>query len=328
MNKAPFFSICIPAYNAEKTIATAILSLTKQKISFDVEIIVIDDGSKDATADIVNDLCKTDKRIKLYSRENRGTCYTRVQFFSLVNGKYILSCDADDTYVDGSLEKLYQVLYDGQYDLLFYGYNSVFQGDIAQEHLEVVDRIMQTKSPKECVIYEMLANHAMNSVCFKSIKRECLPINMDFSLFYKIKNSEDRLISYFCSQCATNIGCLREGLYNYYMNPVSVTHVANPKRYEDFFLAEQAILNDLHERKMDDKKTLSLYANGSIRHLMLCSIIEILRSNATWKEKYSFLLGVRESRVVDELYSLINTKGLILKHKLVINVFRILMIGR
>lgn len=324
----PFFSICIPAYNAEKTITNAIFSLSKQKVSFDIEILVIDDGSKDKTSDVVSILSQSDARIKLYKQENHGTCYTRIRCFSLAKGKYVLFCDADDTFVDGSLVTMYQFLLEHPYDILFFGEKRIFQDGTAQEHLETIDLINHAKSPKEYIVNTMLVSHALNSVCYKAVKRDCFPINMDFSPYFKLKNSEDRLISYLCTKCATNIGCLRECLYNYYMNPASVTHVANPKRYVDYFLAEQVILSDLHECKMDDIETLTLYANGSIRQLIIFSIIEILRSNAPWKVKYADLLGVRKSNVIDELYTLINTKGLSLKHKLVIISFNLLTIGR
>lgn len=102
MNEYPLVSIMIPAYNAEKTILMALGSLLNQTYS-NWQCIVVDDGSTDNTAVIVNSI--SDKRIKLIKLAvNMGRGYARQVALEHCDGEYIAMLDADDWYYDYKLE--------------------------------------------------------------------------------------------------------------------------------------------------------------------------------------------------------------------------------
>ena len=61
-------SVIIPAYNAEKTIARCLNSITEQSYT-NLEVIVVDDGSKDRTLSMVNEIAKNERRIKVISKK-------------------------------------------------------------------------------------------------------------------------------------------------------------------------------------------------------------------------------------------------------------------
>lgn len=103
----PKVSINIPAYNAENYIAQAIESALKQNES-NIEVIVVDDGSTDQTAEVVKRF--TDKRLKLFTNQyNRGTSYTRNRALTESQGEWIAPLDADDWYATERIHKLLQV---------------------------------------------------------------------------------------------------------------------------------------------------------------------------------------------------------------------------
>ena len=64
----PLVSVIMPAYNADKTIESAINSVLRQTVS-DFELIVIDDCSKDGTVEKINALAQTDERIEVFDYE-------------------------------------------------------------------------------------------------------------------------------------------------------------------------------------------------------------------------------------------------------------------
>lgn len=64
-------SIIIPIYNAENTIKKLIETILKQTYN-DYEIILVDDGSKDNSLNLIKEIAKKDKRIKVFSKENEG----------------------------------------------------------------------------------------------------------------------------------------------------------------------------------------------------------------------------------------------------------------
>lgn len=97
----PLISVVIPAYNAEHTILETIESVQQQTFS-DHEIIVIDDGSKDRTLEVLKNL--EDQRIKVFSYENAGACVSRNRGITQATGEFIAFLDADDLWTPDKLE--------------------------------------------------------------------------------------------------------------------------------------------------------------------------------------------------------------------------------
>ena len=98
-SKNPKISIVISVYNGEAFLNTALLSIQNQDLK-DIEIVMVDDGSKDNSVNLIKELMKTEPRIVLYeNKENKGPFYTKAKGVLLSKGKYILVMDEDDMYV-------------------------------------------------------------------------------------------------------------------------------------------------------------------------------------------------------------------------------------
>jgi len=96
----PLITVVIPVYNCEKTITRAIRSIQNQNIT-DVEIILVNDLSKDNSSYVIEQLIKEDPRIKLiYNQKNMGTLYSRCIGSLSAKGKYIFPLDNDDIFLD------------------------------------------------------------------------------------------------------------------------------------------------------------------------------------------------------------------------------------
>ncbi|MBI3685256.1 glycosyltransferase family 2 protein [Candidatus Azambacteria bacterium] len=107
MEKGIFLSVVIPAYNEERRIGRTLEALDSyfKKQIFDYEIIVVSDGSKDKTADIVNEYAKKIKGLRIIANEkNHGKGYVVRQGMREAEGKFRLFMDADNSvpveYVD------------------------------------------------------------------------------------------------------------------------------------------------------------------------------------------------------------------------------------
>lgn len=95
----------MPAYNAEKTIATAVKSVLAQTLK-NWELIVIDDGSTDKTATILSEFAKMDGRIRFLQNENNiGVSHTRNRAVELAKGEWIAFLDSDDMWKPEKLQK-------------------------------------------------------------------------------------------------------------------------------------------------------------------------------------------------------------------------------
>jgi glycosyltransferase involved in cell wall biosynthesis len=105
-NSLPLVSIMMPAYNAAKYIGQAIESVLSQTYP-NWELIIVNDGSKDGTADII--ACFQDERIKAIFQHNSGEANARNMALKAVQGEYLAFLDADDVYLPNHLE--YTVAY-------------------------------------------------------------------------------------------------------------------------------------------------------------------------------------------------------------------------
>lgn len=102
---APVVSVIMPAYNAERFVEEAIRSVMAQTVT-DWELLVLDDGSKDATAQIAQSLAAEDSRIRILPNEaNMGVAKTRNRGFDLCRGQYVALLDSDDVWLPEKLEK-------------------------------------------------------------------------------------------------------------------------------------------------------------------------------------------------------------------------------
>jgi glycosyltransferase involved in cell wall biosynthesis len=103
----PRISVIIPVYNGEKTIRATIETVLKQTFS-DFELIVIDDGSQDATLEIISEF--RDTRIKVLSGSNRGVSVARNRGIAQASGDFIAFLDADDLWTPNKLEAQFNAL--------------------------------------------------------------------------------------------------------------------------------------------------------------------------------------------------------------------------
>lgn len=88
-------SVIVPVYNSEKYIAEALDSILASDYA-DIEVVCVDDGSKDASLQILNEYALRDSRVRVYSQQNAGACAARNYAISLAKGEFILPVDSDN----------------------------------------------------------------------------------------------------------------------------------------------------------------------------------------------------------------------------------------
>ena len=95
----PKISIVLPVHNGEAFIKEAIISIQNQDFK-DIEIVVVDDKSTDKSVDLINEIMKKEPRIRFYqNEENKGILYTKTKGVLLAKGKYVMTLDDDNKYL-------------------------------------------------------------------------------------------------------------------------------------------------------------------------------------------------------------------------------------
>lgn len=100
----PIVTVVVPAYNARETIAHTLASIQAQSLR-EIEIRVVDDGSRDDTRAIVAGLAGQDPRIVLLAQANGGVARARNTGLAEASGRFAAFCDADDIWHPAKLER-------------------------------------------------------------------------------------------------------------------------------------------------------------------------------------------------------------------------------
>lgn len=301
-------SVIIPVYNAEKYLDKCINSVLNQTLR-DIEIICVDDGSKDSSFEILDKISKKDKRVKLFSIENNGVSNARNFALDLAKGEYILFLDSDDWVSADICEKLYSSITSNNYDVVMCAYTKEFKNKSVENALfhevktfskdEVFNQLYrrmigivddELRSPERadnlCTIWAKLYRTSIindNNIRFIDLK--------------KIGSYEDGLFNLEYFRQVNNALYLPNYLYHYRKdNMNSITTVYNPNlivRHEEIhkYLENHIEKYDLNEN----------FKNGLSNRIALelpgyC--LNILRDNSSYFDKIKRIKNI----LIDKKY--------------------------
>lgn len=178
-------SIIIPVHNSENTIENTVNSIIGQKISYDLEIILVENGSSDNTKFICMEIAKQYEEVKFFSSKCIGPSAARNIGLDNCTGEIIGFCDADDFYEPGSLENVMQIFYKKREILLLVGSIKVEKSD-GLDWLRKKNLKNQIIDDSNNLIPRILCDaRIMGSVCNKFYRKELIGIiRFDEELFY------------------------------------------------------------------------------------------------------------------------------------------------
>ena len=228
----PKISVIIPVYNVEKYLARCLDSVIAQTFS-DIEIICINDGSTDNSAEILSEYAKKDKRIKIITQENSGLSIARNVGLEHISGQYVCFIDSDDWVDKNYLEVLFNLLSISGADIAMAGMRLV-NGDCTSDNTtpNMVASDLGTK----------LNNFPNGSVCDKLFKTELFKANA--IRFPCGRYYEDNIILLKLALLSSAVAFTNSVSYYYFMNPAGICRSVSPqqhkKRQEDkLYIAEQ-----------------------------------------------------------------------------------------
>lgn len=206
MSNDDLVSIIIPVYNSEKYISRCLDSVICQTYR-NIEIIVINDGSKDDSLKILKSYSKKYSFIHLYDQNNQGVANTRNNALKYSNGKYIMFIDNDD-YIDKDYVDTYvRIIKQNNSDLVIGGYKRV-------SDKKVLFSVKPNNS--DWVKYTIVAPWA------KIYKAKVLKDNNIKFLNYGI--GEDSYFSVLLYSKTKNISYINYTGYNWYYNKSSISN--------------------------------------------------------------------------------------------------------
>lgn len=166
-------SFIIPVYNGEKCILQCIQSIQNWNEKEEIEIIVINDGSKDATGDICEKAAQIDPRIKVLHIENSGQGVARNCGLEIASGTYISFVDADDFIDADKLYMLWEKAESIQADVMMGTYVRIVDGEEEWIHIPK-DGYLSRKDEDKELYHKIKTESGFGYSCTKLYRREFL----------------------------------------------------------------------------------------------------------------------------------------------------------
>ena len=230
----PAYSIVIPVYNAEKYLDGCIRSVLSQSSGAAYEIILVDDGSSDGSAQICDRYADQLPCVKVIHQENQGVSAARNAGIRAAGGAYLLFLDGDDEWDENLLHTLDSFL-PLQPDIIEFGYLKFGDGE---NHAPVLPAVKAEGSTGMAYFdaHEKAASMPIASSCTAAFKRQMVAEN---GIFFPVGISygEDFDFHMQCLRAAASVFTALQPLYRYRMNAQSATHTLTRKKMQDMLLA-------------------------------------------------------------------------------------------
>ena len=216
-------SVIVPVYGVEKYIVKCIDSIVNQKLK-DIEIIVVNDGTKDNSQEIIDRYVKKyPKLIKSYIKENGGLSSARNFGIKYATGEYIAFIDSDDWVSLDMFEKMYNKAKENNFDIVTCDVNYIYPN----ETICVSSNINQDFTTLDKVKESMIDIYPI--VCNKLFKKELFEKNIYFKekVWFEDVEFLYRLYPYIKS-----IGTIKEPLYQYLQREGTISNTFDKRLYD------------------------------------------------------------------------------------------------
>lgn len=224
MKEKPLISVVVPIYNVEKYLERCVDSIINQTYK-NIEILLINDGSKDSSYEICKNAQNKDKRITTFSKENGGLSDARNYGLERAVGEYICFIDSDDYINPKMIEKLYEQIEEKNSDIAIVHYNIVNDGEVNnQEITDLKENTYEYNS--ESAIRQLFNEDSFRDFAWNKLYKKTLFENIRYP-FGKLM--EDLGTTYLLFDNSEKISYSKLPLYYYVQREGSILNKKNLK---------------------------------------------------------------------------------------------------
>lgn len=269
-------TIVVPVYNVEKYLRQCIESLVNQDYE-NVEIILVDDGSKDNSLKICEEFEKKYKNIKLIKQTNSGVSVARNKGIENANGEWICFVDSDDYMEENMISKMMEQTKKEKFDVLITP--PIMEYDVVSKRAKIFDteKRFENENKEELIL---------NIICRQYGRKYNTEINAggpwgklystkfirdnNLTFIVGLKRMQDVMFNLYAMNVANKVLYKEMFLYHYRINASSVCLKYNPTIFETFNQVIKVMLTFAKDNKKNEKfyqaiylKTILLYIEGS-----------------------------------------------------------------
>lgn len=241
---SPFISVIIPVYNVDKYIEKCVLSLVNQTYQ-NIEILLIDDGSPDNSADICDQLSVEFDMVSVLHKKNGGVSSARNAGIDISKGEYICFVDGDDYVSEDYVSDMVNVAMATDADIVTTNQFKVWDNGKSEELFDFglplgeyiiksgIDTLSDMLYGKTC--YATCCCKLYKSEIFKDIR------------FPSLSMGEDSFTMYSCFLKANKVAHLHKPNYFYLQHEASAMHTDNFDKFYDYIQLSDNFIKTVNE---------------------------------------------------------------------------------
>lgn len=252
-------SIIIPVYNVENYLRRCLDSCLSQTYA-DIEIIAINDGSKDHSGIILDEYSQKDCRIKVIHKKNEGVFKARIVGLENMKGDYFCFLDSDDYLPNDCLKLLHDEFLNTDADIVFGNYVEFNDKNKITKKKFVTKRIFSSQEYIKNILLDKLPSNLWG----KLYRKELFDNKIEETTF---KLGEDSaLLIQFLIKCK-KIVSVEKSVYNYYQRADSAVHLKRPAYIADMYFYRIWICDYLQKNniKIEQNDINLFFTRGYIR---------------------------------------------------------------
>lgn len=227
-------SIIVPVYNVYDYLTRCLESIRNQTLK-DIEVIIVNDGTKDTSQEIIDKYCVIDSRFKGYIKENGGLSDARNYGLKHAHGEYIAFVDSDDYIEPDMYELMYNKAKNENLDIVECDFTWDYPKKIVEDKSNIVDNIIVD----------------VRVVAWNKIYKKSL-IDKTGIRFTKGVRYEDVDWCYKLLANTSSFGTVNKCLYHYIQRKNSIANTQN-ERVRDIFIVLDNTINYYKEKGLYDK---------------------------------------------------------------------------
>ena len=318
-------TIIIPVYNTKQYLEECVNSVTGQTYR-NLEILLIDDGSTDGSAELCDELARRDSRVRVLHKENGGVASARNSGIDEAIGKYVMFLDSDDWLSKEAIEELVSHADEHETDVIRFNYIREFnerslikQNTILEERIYTEDECKTIARQTMGLVGAELANpENMNFLasCWTNMYRKSFLVNsgVRFTDIWEIGSFEDGLFNLCVYMKMHSFEYIERAFYHYRKDNVSET-----SGYRKAYGAKRLVLAKKLKEIVEQAEMWPFFEeayNNRMVHATIEISFNALRNPAPFSVKYKEIKSVLTHEVFTDAYKKFSLKYLDLKWKI------------
>ncbi len=295
-------SFIIPVYNSEKYIEKCVNSILQDK-NDEIEMILVDDGSKDKSGKICDKLSENDNRIIVIHQKNKGICGARDSALKIAKGEWICFVDNDDILDKNAIPFMMKNM-DSMYDIIYFGFDE-FKNDnnIIDEDINKTDRIEKVfegddiiKLQRDCLCRYKdnvpLLNLRLLTTPWGKIYRTDFLRENNLVFIEGMRREEDVSFNLMCLAHCRKAKYIDYRLYHYRRFIGSESHSYKNNIIKDALDALMYYKQIIEEKYSNREDLVELYNYRKLWELLYCVVLDSAHSDNPkpyMKKKQDFL---------------------------------------